>query len=103
MGEFWHNGEQKRVSPEIAAHWLRKLDMLNRAVTSKDLQAPPANHLHALHGDREGQWASRSAAPGDCVADLRKVIFLILNFSNIIEGVSPCYPTNGVRPPQEKS
>ena len=31
--------------------------MLNRAVDYKDLRAPPSNHLHALHGDREGQWA----------------------------------------------
>jgi toxin HigB-1 len=57
LEEFWHNGEQKRVPPELAARLLRKLDMLNRAVTRQDLQAPPSNRLHALHGDREGQWA----------------------------------------------
>jgi proteic killer suppression protein len=57
LEEFWHNGKQKRVSPELAARLLRKLDMLNRAAASKDLQAPPSNRLHALHRDREGQWA----------------------------------------------
>ena len=57
LEEFWHTGKHKRVPSELAALLLRKLDMLNRAASRKDLQAPPSNQLHALHGDREGQWA----------------------------------------------
>jgi proteic killer suppression protein len=57
LEEFWHNGKHKRVPPELAARLLRKMDMVNRAMAWKDLQAPPSNRLHALHGDREGQWA----------------------------------------------
>ena len=36
---------------------LRKLDMINSAKELKDLMSPPSNHLHQLHGDRDGQWA----------------------------------------------
>lgn len=38
---------------------LRKLRMLNRAITLQDLQVPPANHLEKLSGDREGQYSIR--------------------------------------------
>jgi proteic killer suppression protein len=31
--------------------------MLNSANELRDLGSPPSNHLHQLHGDREGQWA----------------------------------------------
>lgn len=57
LEEFWHNGKHKRVPPELTARLLRKMDMLNRAMAWKDLPAPPSNRLHALHGDRRGQWA----------------------------------------------
>ena len=38
---------------------LRKLRMLNRAVTLNDLRIPPANRLEKLKGDREGQHSIR--------------------------------------------
>lgn len=57
MVGFWHSGKHKRVPSELEARLLRKMDMLNRAAARKDLQAPPANRLHTLHGDREGQGA----------------------------------------------
>jgi toxin HigB-1 len=57
LEDFWHTGKHKRVPPELEARLLRKMDMLNRALAHKDLKAPPANHLHALSGDRQGQWA----------------------------------------------
>lgn len=57
LEEFWHSGKHKRVPSELEARLLRKMDMLNRAVARKDLQSSPSNRFHALHGDREGQWA----------------------------------------------
>lgn len=57
LEEFWHTGKHQRVPSVLEARLLRKLDMLNRATAHKDLQAPPANRLHALSGDRVGQWA----------------------------------------------
>lgn len=38
---------------------LRKLRMLNRAVTLQDLRVPPANRLEKLSGDRAGQHSIR--------------------------------------------
>jgi proteic killer suppression protein len=38
---------------------LRKLRMLNRAVTLQDLRVPPANRLEKLLGDRAGQYSIR--------------------------------------------
>jgi proteic killer suppression protein len=38
---------------------LRKLRMLNRAVTLNDLRVPPANRLEELTGDRAGQYSIR--------------------------------------------
>ncbi|MEI6126379.1 MAG: type II toxin-antitoxin system RelE/ParE family toxin [Pseudomonadota bacterium] len=57
LEEFWHSGKSKRVPSELTAQTLRKMDMLNRAKELKDISSPPSNHLHRLHGDREGQWA----------------------------------------------
>lgn len=57
LERFWHTGQDKRVPSELAVRLLRKMDILNRAAGFRDLQAPPSNHLHALHGDREGQLA----------------------------------------------
>lgn len=37
----------------------RKLAMLNAAKTLNDLRSPPANHLEALVGDKEGQQSIR--------------------------------------------
>lgn len=38
---------------------LRKLRMLNRAVTLQDLRVPPANRLEKLSGTRAGQYSIR--------------------------------------------
>ncbi len=38
---------------------LRKLRMLNRAVTLQDLRVPPANRLEKLSDDRAGQHSIR--------------------------------------------
>ncbi|MBD3385248.1 type II toxin-antitoxin system RelE/ParE family toxin [candidate division KSB1 bacterium] len=54
---FWNTGKHKRVPPGLNNRLLRKLDVLNSAKDSKDLTAPPSDHLHALHGNREAQWA----------------------------------------------
>jgi len=38
---------------------LRKLRMLNRAVSLADLMVPPANRLEKLSGSRAGQYSIR--------------------------------------------
>ena len=38
---------------------LRKLDMINAAITVETLRIPPGNHLEALKGDRKWQFSIR--------------------------------------------
>lgn len=49
----------RKLPMEIQRVALRKLRMLNRAITLNDLRVPPANRLEALHGNREGQYSIR--------------------------------------------
>ena len=50
-------GKAKRVPNEVAKRAVRKLDMIDSAYCIEDLRVPPGNKLHALTGNREGQWA----------------------------------------------
>ena len=49
----------RKPPPDIQQITLRKLRMLNRAVTMNDLRVPPGNRLEKLRGDREGQYSIR--------------------------------------------
>ena len=49
----------RKLPHDIQQVALRKLRMLNRAVTLNDLRIPPANRLEKLKGDREGQHSIR--------------------------------------------
>lgn len=54
------NRERSRKLPtDIQQVALRKLRMLNRAVTLQDLRVPPANRLEKLSGGRAGQYSIR--------------------------------------------
>ncbi len=48
-----------RLPVDIQQVALRKLRMLNRAVTLQDLRVPPANRLEKLTGERAGQYSIR--------------------------------------------
>ena len=48
-----------KLPPTIQQTALRKLRMLNNAVTLEDLRIPPANRLEKLAGDRAGQYSIR--------------------------------------------
>lgn len=47
----------KGFSPDVVAAARRRLMRLDAALRLQDLRSPPGNRLHALHGDRKGQWA----------------------------------------------
>jgi len=49
----------RRVPPEVARAALRKLLMINAAVTIDDLRALPGSRLERLAGDRAGQYSVR--------------------------------------------
>jgi toxin HigB-1 len=49
----------RRLPGSIQQVALRKLRMLNRAMSLDDLRIPPANRLEKLAGNRAGQWSIR--------------------------------------------
>lgn len=49
----------RRLPSDIQQVALRKLRMLNNAVSLTDLRIPPANRLEKLRGDRQGQHSIR--------------------------------------------
>jgi proteic killer suppression protein len=52
--------ERSRKLPfDIQQVALRKLRMINNAISINDLRVPPANHLEKLSGNREGQYSIR--------------------------------------------
>lgn len=52
---IWLGRISRKLPADIQHRALAKLALLNRAKTLDDLRNPPANRLHALSGDREGQ------------------------------------------------
>ena len=49
----------KAFSPDLQRSALRKLELLNAALSLDDLRVPPGNRLEKLTGDREGQYSIR--------------------------------------------
>lgn len=49
----------KQLPPSIHKIALRKLVMLDAAVTTEDLRVPPGNRLERLHGVRKGEYSIR--------------------------------------------
>lgn len=54
---LYMTGTAKKLAPDIVKRAVRKLDMIDNAFKLEDLRVPPGNRLHALSGDREGQWS----------------------------------------------
>ena len=51
------DGVSKKIPVNIVKRALRKLDMIDNAFRIEDLRVPPSNRLHALRGNREGQFS----------------------------------------------
>jgi len=50
-------GRSRRLPSEIVRRAVRKLEYLDLATRLDDLRVPPGNRLHALEGDRKGQYS----------------------------------------------
>jgi proteic killer suppression protein len=57
--KVYQRQRSRKLPPEIQQVALRKLRMLNNAISILDLRTPPANRLEKLSGDREGQHSIR--------------------------------------------
>ncbi len=49
--------KSRRLPPDMIRRAVRRLEYINCATRLTDLLTPPSNRLHALKGDREGQYA----------------------------------------------
>ncbi len=56
---LWLRESAREYDPRIRRTALRKLAILDAAVTLDDLRVPPGNRLEALKGDRAGQHSIR--------------------------------------------
>jgi toxin HigB-1 len=56
---LFHRDSVRKLPPTIQRTALRKLRMLHRSMTLKDLEVPPGNRLEVLDGDRKGQHSIR--------------------------------------------
>jgi addiction module HigA family antidote len=57
--KIFNRQRSRKLPQDIQQVALRKLRMLNRAVTLQDLRVPPANRLEKLSGEHAGQYSIR--------------------------------------------
>ena len=57
--KVYHQQFSIKLPQDVQKIALRKLLMLDNASGLSDLRVPPANHLEALKGDRQGQYSIR--------------------------------------------
>ncbi|MCX8062813.1 MAG: type II toxin-antitoxin system RelE/ParE family toxin [Anaerolineales bacterium] len=55
--KIFRRQRSNKLPNDIQQVALRKLRMINNAISLNDLRAPPANRLKRLSGNREGQWS----------------------------------------------
>lgn len=56
---FKHATPHRKIPPDIHPALARKLDIINAAVTYKDLQSPPGNRYEELEGNLKGYSSIR--------------------------------------------
>ena len=56
LKEFFETGNKRGIRPELVSRLGRRLDVLEAALESNDIDAHGFN-LHRLKGDRQGEWA----------------------------------------------
>lgn len=54
--ELYVAHKSKRLQPDLLRRAVRRLEYIDLATCLDDLKVPPSNRLHALKGDREGQY-----------------------------------------------
>ena len=57
--KIYQRQRSRKLPSDIQQVALRKLRMINNAVSINDLRVPPANRLEKLSGNRAGQWSVR--------------------------------------------
>jgi proteic killer suppression protein len=55
--DLFLEGRARWFPSDVAARAVRKLEYVHLATRIEDLRVPPGNRLHALEGDRKGQFS----------------------------------------------
>jgi proteic killer suppression protein len=55
--DIFLTGKSKKFHPELARKAVRRLEYVDLAISLSDLRVPLSNRLHALRGDRKGQYS----------------------------------------------
>ena len=55
--DLYRTGKSRRLPPELIRRAIRRLEYVDLATCLDDLKVPPSNRLHALKGDRAGQYS----------------------------------------------
>jgi len=55
--QVYATGQAKRFDSDLARRARRRLEYIDYATRLEDLQQPRSNRLHALGGDRKGQFS----------------------------------------------
>ncbi len=55
--DLFLTGKSKKIHPDLARKAVRRLEYVEHAVSLKDLKVLPSNRLHALSGNRKGQYS----------------------------------------------
>ena len=55
--DIFEKGKSRRFSQDMIRRITRRLEYINLATAVEDLKIPPSNRLHALIGDRKGQYS----------------------------------------------
>jgi toxin HigB-1 len=55
--QVYITGKSKRLPRDLIKRAIRRLEYIDYAKDIQDLKLPPSNRLHALKGDREGQFS----------------------------------------------
>jgi proteic killer suppression protein len=54
---LFSTAKSKRLPPDLIKRAIRRLEYIHYAITINDLKVPPSNRLHALEGERYGQYS----------------------------------------------
>lgn len=55
--DLFTTGKSRRLPPDVVRRAVRRLEYVHYATQLDDLRIPLSNRLHALLGDRNGQYA----------------------------------------------
>ena len=55
--QLFIKGKSKNLPSDLIKRAIRRLEYINLAKKIEDLRVPPSNRLHALKGDRVGQFS----------------------------------------------